>query len=171
MMKMDEYRHVTIIPHSANKKRRSKAKKTLEPLEPLPYCIVPPYDSPTCGTDGITYGNAYDACCRLVKLKPHFTWTMKHDRHDNCLSRHQRHNELVSNGQIINQITWNEIKFKSLEPKSQIKSNHDVNQMTTVRDSIVYARNVINLHLAWLSLSLQRLGMVLLPKWMNEWRF
>ena len=32
--------------------------------------------------------------------------------------------------------------------KSQIKSNHDVNQMTTVRDSIVYVRNV---HLAWLS--------------------
>ena len=27
--------------------------------------------------------------------------------------------------------------------KSQIKSNHDVNQMTTVPDSIVYVRNVI----------------------------
>jgi len=30
----------------------------------------------------------------------------------------------------------------------QIKSNHDVNQMTTVPDSIVSARNVINVHLA-----------------------
>jgi len=44
-----------------------------------------------------------------------------------------------SDGQITNQITCNEIKSKSLEPKSQIKSNHDVNQMTTVTDSIVYA--------------------------------
>jgi len=32
--------------------------------------------------------------------------------------------------------------------KSQIKSNHDVNQMTTVPDSIVYVRNVINVRLA-----------------------
>ena len=29
-----------------------------------------------------------------------------------------------------------------------IKSNHDVNQMTTVPDSIVCARNVVNVHLA-----------------------
>ena len=50
--------------------------------------------------------------------------------------------------QITNQITGNEIKSKSLEPKSQIKSNHDVNQMTAVTDSIVYARNVVNVHLA-----------------------
>ena len=50
-------------------------------------------------------------------------------------------------------ITWNEIKSKSLEPKSPIKSNHDVSQMTTVADSIVYARNVINVHLAGLSMS------------------
>ena len=38
-------------------------------------------------------------------------------------------------------------EMKSIEPKSQIKSNHDVNQMTTVPDSLVYARNVINVHL------------------------
>ena len=42
--------------------------------------------------------------------------------------------------QITNQITWNEIKSKSLEPKSQIKSNHDVNQMTTVPDSNLCAQ-------------------------------
>jgi len=62
------------------------------------------------------------------------------------------------------QIKSHEIKSKLLEPKSQIKSNHDVNQMTTVPDSIIYVRNVINVHLAWLSMSLQRLGMVLLLK-------
>ena len=56
--------------------------------------------------------------------------------------------------QITNQISWNEIKSKSLEPKSQIKWNHDVNQTTTVPDSIVYVWNVINVHLAWLSVSL-----------------
>ena len=44
------------------------------------------------------------------------------------------------------------------------KSNHDVNQMTTVPDSIVYVRNAINVYLAGLSMSLQRLGMVLLLK-------
>jgi len=33
------------------------------------------------------------------------------------------------------------------------KSNHDVNQMTTIPDSIVYARSVISVHLAWLSMS------------------
>jgi len=32
--------------------------------------------------------------------------------------------------------------------KSQIKPNHDVNQMKTVTDSIVYARNVISVNLA-----------------------
>ena len=32
--------------------------------------------------------------------------------------------------------------------KSQIKSNHDVSQLTTVTDIIVYVRNVINVHLA-----------------------
>jgi len=48
--------------------------------------------------------------------------------------------------------------------KSQIKSNHNFNQMTTVPESIVYVRNVINVHLAWLSMCLQRLEMVLLPK-------
>ena len=31
--------------------------------------------------------------------------------------------------------------------KSEIKSNHDVNQMKTVTDSTVYAWNVINVHL------------------------
>jgi len=46
-----------------------------------------------------------------------------------------------------------QIKSKSLEPKSRIKSNLDVNQMITVPDSIVYARN-INLFLAWLSMCL-----------------
>ena len=53
-----------------------------------------------------------------------------------------------SDGQITNQITRNKIKSKSLEPKSQIKSNHDVHQMTTVPDSVLYAQNVINVHLA-----------------------
>jgi len=53
----------------------------------------------------------------------------------------QTHLQFNSDGQIINQITWNEIKSKSFEPKSQIKSNHDVNQMTTVSDSVVYENN------------------------------
>ena len=39
------------------------------------------------------------------------------------------------------------ICYKPVMGKSQIKSNHDVNQMTTVPDSIVYVRNVINVHL------------------------
>jgi len=39
-------------------------------------------------------------------------------------------------------------KFLTVMGKSQIKSNHDVNQMTTVPASIVYVRNVINVHLA-----------------------
>jgi len=38
----------------------------------------------------------------------------------------------ISDGQITYQIRWNEIKSKYLNSKSQIKSNHDVNQMTTV---------------------------------------
>jgi len=43
--------------------------------------------------------------------------------------------------------------MKSLEPKSQFRSNRDVDQMTTVRDSMVYARHVINVHVVFLSMS------------------
>ena len=42
--------------------------------------------------------------------------------------------------QITDQITWNVIKSKSLEPKSQIKSNHDFNQMTTAQDYSLFAK-------------------------------
>jgi len=39
-------------------------------------------------------------------------------------------------------VTLNYCTYTPVMGKSQIKSNHDVNQMTTVPDSVVYARNV-----------------------------
>ena len=70
------------------------------------------------------------------------------------------------NSQSESQIIWWQ-KYLNYHAKSQIishemksnknhlnpnhKSNHDVNQMKTVPDSIVYVWNVINVRLAWLS--------------------
>ena len=61
-------------------------------------------------------------------------------------------------------------QIKSHEMKSnpnhwtQVKSNHDVNQMKEQLQTLIYARNIVNVHLPLLSMSRQRLGVVLLPK-------
>jgi len=62
------------------------------------------------------------------------------------------------------QIKSHEMKSNPNHLNLNHKSNDDVNQTTTVPDYIVYVWNVINVYLAWLSMFLQRLGMVILPK-------
>ena len=62
----------------------------------------------------------------------------------NCKSNHSPKSQITGqkdlNRYAKSQIKSHEmkIKSKSLEPKSQMKSNHDVNQMTTVPYSMVY---------------------------------
>jgi len=46
------------------------------------------------------------------------------------------------------QIKSHEMKSNPNHLNPDHKSNHDVNQMKTVPDSIVYVRNVVNVHLA-----------------------